>query len=133
MARIFRILLMVLLLSGAGESFAAKSEQFVDPMRPVRYQAPVVNTTPIKKNDQEQVNTKTWRLTAVLISAERSVAVINGKSLQEGEILNGFRLVEIMPDKVLLKNKQRKLVLRRSGTGLKKISVNKDVGKGSNP
>ena len=133
MAKIFRILLTVLLLIVAGQSFAAQLDQFVDPMRPVRYQASVANTTPMKKNDQKLVNTKAWRLTAVLISAERSVAVINGKSLQEGEILNGFKLVKIMPDQVLLKNKQRKLVLRRSGTGLKKISVSKDIGKGSKP
>lgn len=133
MAKIFRILLTVLLLIVAGQSFAAQLDQFVDPMRPVRYQASVANTTPMKKNGQKLVNTKAWRLTAVLISAERSVAVINGKSVQEGEILNGFKLVKIMPDKVLLKNKQRKFVLRRSGTGLKKISPSKDIGKGSKP
>ena len=133
MAKFFRIVLTVLLLAGAGESFAAKSEQFVDPMRPIRYQTPVVTTLSMEKNNQKQVDTKAWQLTAVLISAERSVAVINGKPLQEGEIFHGFRLVKIMPDQVLLKNKQRKLVLRRSGTGLKKISVNKDVGKGGKP
>ena len=104
MAKFFRILLTVLLLILAVESFAAQLDQFVDPMRPVRYQTSVANSTSMKKNNQKLVDTKAWQLTAVLISAERSVAVINGKPLQEGEILNGFRLVRIMPDQVLLKN-----------------------------
>lgn len=133
MAKILRLLLTVLLLVLAVESFATQIDQFVDPMRPVRYQASDTSSSSIGKNNQQLVDTNAWQLTAVLTSAERSVAVINGKPLQEGEILNGFKLVKIMPDKVLLKNKQRKLVLRRAGTGLKKISLSKDVGKGSNP
>ena len=129
MARISGILLTVLLLCLAGESFAAKLDQFVDPMRPVRYQAS--SSTQEAEAEADEVDVKAWKLSAVLISTERCVAVINGKSLQEGELLDGYRIIQIRPDKVLLKNKQRKLVLRRAGTGLKKISPGRDVGKGS--
>lgn len=132
MVRIFMSLLTVLLLFGAGECLAAESEQLVDPMRPLRYQAPAPATS-IEKTIQKQVDTTAWQLTAVLVSAERSVAVINGKLLQKGENLKGYRLVKILPDKVLLKNKDEKIILSRAGTGLKKISVYKDIGKGSNP
>ena len=128
MVRIFRILLIVLLISMVGEAFAAKLGQFVDPMRPAYYQ-----TSSAQQATPDRVNTKDWKLTAILISADRSVAVINGKALQKGESLDGYRLVQIMPDKVLLQNKQQKLVLHRVGTGLKKISTNKDIGKGSKP
>ena len=126
--RMSRILLIILLIFIAGETFAAKSDQFVDPMRPAHYQ-----TSSGQQVQSDSVNTEAWKLTAILLSADRSVAVINGKALQKGEFLDGYRLVQIMPDKVLLQNKQRKLVLRRAGTGLKKISPSKDIRKGSKP
>ncbi|MEA3545498.1 MAG: hypothetical protein U9R69_09815 [Thermodesulfobacteriota bacterium] len=128
MARILTLFLLILLFSLPGNSFAATADQFIDPMRPVRYQTPVA-----KKTAQDLVNTADWQLTAVLISAQRSVAVINGKSLREGDMVDGYRVVKISYDKVCLKNKQHKLVLRRAGTGLKKISPGQDVGKGSKP
>ena len=128
MVRMSRILLTIMLIFVAGESFAAKLDQFVDPMRPLHYQ-----TSLSQQAKAEGVTTKDWTLTAVLISAERSVAVINGKTLQQGETIGGYRLVKIMPDKVLLKNGQRKLVLRRTGTGLKKMSPSRDIEKGSKP
>ena len=128
MVRMSGLVLTVFLIFMAGESFAVKLDQFVDPMRPLHYQ-----TSSSRQAKAEGVLIKAWTLTAVLISAERSVAVINGKTMQQGEIIGGYRLVQIMPDKVLLKNGQRKLVLRRTGTGLKKISPGKDIKKGSKP
>ena len=128
MAKIIRIELIFLFFCVAGSCCAATSELFVDPMQPIRYQA-----TSVRQATTKDVTTKDWTLTAVLISAGRSVAVVNGKSLQKGEILDGYKLVEITPDKVLMRNGKRKLVLRRAGTGLKKISPSKDIGKGSKP
>ena len=131
MVKITSILLVILLSCVAGEGFAAQLSQFVDPMRPVRYQAPAGKTSVAEK--KLRTDTKDWQLTAVLTSAGRSVAVINGKSLQEGEQLGGYKLIQIDTDKVVLKNKQGKLVLRRAGTGLKKISTNSDIRKGNKP
>ena len=128
MVRMSGLVLTVFLIFMAGESFAVKLDQFVDPMRPLHYQ-----TSSSRQAKAEGVLIKAWTLTAVLISAERSVAVINGKTMQQGEIIGGYRLVQIMPNKGLLKNGQRKLVLRRTGTGLKKISPGKDIKKGSKP
>ncbi|MFK5926757.1 MAG: hypothetical protein QM483_09020 [Desulfuromusa sp.] len=129
--KVTSILLVILLSCFAGECFAEQSNQFVDPMRPVRYQAPVGKNSVAEK--KQRTDTKEWKLTAVLISAGRSVAVINGKSLQEGEQLGGYKLIQIDTDKVILNNKQEKLVLRRAGTGLKKISTKSDIRKGSKP
>ncbi len=131
MARMSGIGVVLLLLCVAGNCYAEASEQFVDPMRPIGYQAPVVKKTTVEK--QLRVNTNNWKLTAVLTSAGRSVAVINGESLQVGGSLDGYRLVQIDFDKVILKNKQRTLVLRRAGTGLKKRSTARDSRKGSKP
>ena len=131
MAKLFTIVLTFLLFGVPGFSGAATSEQFVDPMRPVNYQNSAAKTSIVGK--KERVSTKGWKLLAVLTSTERSVAVINGRSLQLGDHLEGFKLVKIDPDKVVLKNKQTTLVLRRAGTGLKKMSANKDIRKGSKP
>jgi len=130
-ARKLGIIVLLLFLCGAGNCCAATSEKFIDPMRPVHYQTPVAKKTTSGK--KIQVDTQHWKLTAVLISAGRSVAVINGKSLQVGGQLDGYKLVQIDSAKVVLKNKQRTIVLHRSGTGLKTISSIKDVRKGSKP
>jgi hypothetical protein len=56
-------------------------------------------------------------LSAVLLAVDRRVAVINGKSLQLGDRLEGYQLIEIFPDRVLLQKNKTKVLLRRSGTG----------------
>ncbi len=131
MAKILATILMFLLPGVTGFCGAATSEQLVDPMRPADYQTPVAKIS--TSGEKNQVNTKSWKLLAVLTSAERSVAVINGKSFQLGDHLEGYKLVRIDPDRVVLKNNQITLVLHRGGTGLKKMSANKDIRKGSKP
>jgi len=129
-AKVTSVIFMILLFCVAGQGFAATVGQLVDPMRPVHYQNQVNKKVAEK---QVQVKTREWHLTTVLMSQARSVAVINGKTLQVGEQLEGYKLVQIHSDQVILKNKQEKLVLRRAGTGLKKISTKRDIAKGSKP
>lgn len=118
--------LLCLLVLLCGPVSAAETGRLQDPLRPVRYQAPVVE----KKAEVERQN---WSLSAVLLSADRAVAVINGQSLQLGDLLDGYRLVKIEPGKVLLRKNRKQIVLSRSGTGLKKISSFERVKKGSQP
>ncbi len=120
------LLIIVSLLFGAGVAFAVKSPQLTNPMRPIEYQ-------PVVVNDKRQESSEKLQLTAVLISAQRSVVVINGKTLQRGDKIGGYRVVKIETDKVLLKKRQKSLVLRRAGTGLKKMSPHKDIEKVSKP
>jgi len=119
-AKVTSVIFMLLLFCVAGQGFAATVGQLIDPMRPVHYQNQTNKKSVVEK--QVQVKTREWHLTTVLMSQGRSVAVINGKTLQVGEQLEGYKLVQIRSDRVILKNKQEKLVLRRAGTGLKKIS-----------
>ena len=92
-----------------------------DPMRPRTYQPPdpQVQVEP----DRPRVDTDSWRLTGVLLSAERSVAIINGQSLRVGALLDGYRLVELSADRALLRRKGQRVVLTRAATGLKKQST----------
>ncbi|WP_092344728.1 hypothetical protein [Desulfuromusa kysingii] len=124
-----RVLLILVLLSFSGGSFTVLADQFVDPMRPVDYEVQASKLPATKGAVQAQ--TRDWQLTAVLTSQDRAIAVINGESLQVGERLEGYELVQIHADRVTLKNKQGQLVLRRAGTGLKKVLINKGTGKGS--
>lgn len=107
---------------------AADTSPIRDPLRPLGYQGTASPTV-----TQRAAKTVEWRLAAVLISPERTVAVINGQSLQIGDQLNGYELVEIESDKVLLQKNQKKLVLRRAGTGFKKALSSEGVVKGSRP
>ena len=109
------ILISIVLLFGAS-AHAAEKGALKDPLRPLGFHSPKAPATagPVAGTSFE------WRLGAVLISAERSVAVINGKALQVGELLNGYTVKTIETDNVVLLKNKKKLVLRRSGTGLKK-------------
>ena len=127
MARNLIVIFLVVLLCGIATCTVAQSDQLVDPMRPLRGAPGAVS--PVKKVDQP-VKEK-LQLTAVLISEQRSVAVINGKSLQQGDKINGYKLIQILPDHVELRGKIGKRTLRRSGTGLKKMSTKSNVKKGS--
>lgn len=121
MDKIFRVgcfSAVLLVLSWVG---MAGSAEFVDPMKPLNYKASTSDTNTDTVNEKKK--TDSWQLTAVLLSDERSVAVVNGQSLQIGDVVEGYTLVRIYKDRVVLNGKGRKLVLERSGTGLKKKSV----------
>ena len=128
MARKLAVRLLIILFSGIAVSAGAQGSQLVDPMRPLHGTSGAVK--PVEKGVKRPAK-ESLHLTAVLISEQRSVAVINGKSLQKGEKINGYRLVQIRPDHVELRGKAGKRTLRRSGTGLKKVTTKRAVKKGS--
>lgn len=117
MVKLNRILICTFILSTSVSQGIWAQQQLTDPMRPQRYQAPQ-KSAPIKT--QKAVKTDTWKLSTVLTSADRKVALINGKPFQIGDLLEGYRIVEIRSDRVVLKNDKSKVLLRRSGTGLRK-------------
>ncbi len=92
--------------------------ELVDPMKPVQHQAVAKHRPAAEAADR--VDTTGWRLSAVLCSGERAVAVINGQPMLVGETLDGYELIAIETDKAELRNGKKKLVLQRAGSGLKK-------------
>lgn len=123
MVKFLKFTVLIIALCVAVSSFAGTKGELVDPMRPVHYRSGLA---------KKQVDTSSWQFTAVLTSSQRSVAVINQKSFKVGDTIEGYRVVKIDFDKVLLKNKRNTVVLHRVGTGLKKMSAQMDIGKGSN-
>jgi len=122
-----RIIPLALLLF-LGANWALAQGQVADPLRPLVGDATSVagETAPAAQKQPLEL-----RLEAVLLSPARAVAIINGQSLQVGDRIADYRLCKIESGSVELQNGQKKLVLRREGTGLKKAFSSQDVGKGS--
>jgi len=80
---IFRALV---LLSGLVSALAMA--QFDDPTRPPDFVAAVVSGDAAEQGE-------TWTLTSILVSPQRSVAIINGKALRVGETLAGATVMKI--------------------------------------
>jgi len=119
---------LIVMLSGTMSFLAAQGNGLVDPMRPLQSYSEKVGSV---KSTAKKPASEPLDLLAVLTSSDRSVAVINGKLLQEGESIGGYTLIQISSDQVVLQSKTGKRTLHRSGTGLKKKSTPSDVKKGS--
>ncbi len=117
------LLIVAIVLNGA--VCGARAEQagaFSDPMRPA--------AEPSREAKREtagdplpRVDTSHWRLSAVLQSPTRAVALINGTPMAIGDTVAGYRLIDIAADRVTLKRGRDKIVLTRDGAGLKKKSA----------
>ena len=116
MVRVFCLWIIGFLLIGVSAVGAAN---FADPMRPARFQSAPSTLKPSVKQETPD----SWLFSAVLISMERSVAIINGEPRQTGDVVKGYRLVEIRPEQVTFKKQGKIFNLRRTGTGLKKTPV----------
>ena len=125
MVKQLRLLGLFLLIAAAACSIGF-AEELRDPMVPTHYRAAAV-----AKPAPAPVKTDSWVLRAVLHSAGRSVALVNDQTLRTGDQLEGYRLVRILPDHVVFKNKRKEVVLYRVGTGLKKIAADAAAKKGS--
>ena len=83
-----------------------------DPTQPLGYKTPQAG----------KVAAQALRLSSVLISAQRKLAIINGHSLREGQIIpdsNGVRLVQINTQGVVLAQGKRQWSLRLAPSVIK--------------
>jgi MSHA biogenesis protein MshK len=75
-----------------------------DPMRPPTAAAPGSRKAgPVEPG---------FALTSTTIARERRVAVINGKSVAQGDSVGGAEVVEILPTQVRLRQGEREMVVR---------------------
>ena len=103
----------------AGQPLAAQQRPLSDPMRPHSQQVKAPLSS-VEKAGEQVIDTAAWQLTAVLISERRSLAIVNGQALQKGDQLDGYKVISIQSDKVVLEHGHKQLVLHRTGTGLRK-------------
>ncbi len=102
---IFYLLLMLCLALPAG------AQPLRDPTRPPEGRPAAGNASlPVQHQ---------WRLSSILISAERRIAVVDGQAVQVGQTVSGAHLVAIEPQRVLLRHGQKEIALHLTKTGLK--------------
>lgn len=87
-------------LSAILVSSLAMAADFSDPTRPAQYKAAATTKSSL-------------RLESILYSAERKVAIINGKALSEGDSIGALTVIRIEKESVSLSNKKQ-LVLKRA-------------------
>lgn len=86
------LILLMLPLSVAAESLP-------DPTRPFGYGIEPVLIIEEEDLPREQIN---WRLSGVRIAPDDRSAILNGKLLREGGMVDGAEVVEINPGSVLI-------------------------------
>lgn len=61
-------------------------------------------------------------LSAIMISSNHKLAVINGKILHEGDVINGLKIVNIAPNSVDLASPQEKITLLLLTSAVKSVN-----------
>lgn len=85
----------------------ADAELLRDPTRP--YSAPTYTEAGIKS----------FTVTAVFVSQERRIAIVNGRRVTEGDRIGGATVVEILPDRLRLNLNGKELIARVLPTALR--------------
>ncbi len=112
--------LILIILIGLPAGVGAQSTSgLVDPLQPSHYQPQPPPDQHLEVENLERLRDQ-FQLTTVLLAADRTVAIINGQSLQPGQMIADFRLLEIGPDYVVLEKKQQKLTIYRSVADMQK-------------
>ncbi|MCW9024829.1 MAG: hypothetical protein OQK73_09100 [Gammaproteobacteria bacterium] len=95
------------------------AEVLDDPTRPPGF-AKVVKGKAVAKNQ--------WWLNAIRIDAQSRIAIINGRTVEEGGWVNNAYVVKILPDKVKLKGNAGEFFVRLVNQQVK-VSSGKQNGK----
>jgi len=111
-----RRIVVCLLLFLCGVMTPVAGETLHDPLRPGSFSGSGSQPAAGGKTMPQEPD---WQLTAVLVSKARLVAIVNGRTVQVGDLLQGYRVKSIERDQVVLNNKQKTVVVPRNGTGLK--------------
>jgi hypothetical protein len=117
-------LIIFLLIVSPGLAWAQSSAKLVDPLRPSHYRPQARAEVQLDSQQIERLRDQ-LQLTVILTSAERSMAVINGRPLQVDQTISGFRLIRIGVDYVVLRKGEQTLTLHRTISGVKKSSAQK--------
>lgn len=102
----FILIMMAALLLGFAQAYGAESRS--DPTRPYSAQ-PVVS--PI---------TSAFNVSAIFVSSERRLAIVNGQRVTEGDLIDGAIVVEINKDSLRLNLHGKELTTRLLPAGLRK-------------
>jgi hypothetical protein len=102
---VFRLPLLACLVALAGAAHGAEPAVH-DPTQPFRAGAPGEGGSAAGATQPR------FKLTAVLLSPTRRVAIVNGKALQEGQRIGGLEVVKIDSRSVLLREGNKEFVVQ---------------------
>lgn len=105
-----RRLLQIVLASASllAGTAARPVESLRDPTRP--YAEPVTATTAAVR----------FKVSAIFVSDERRVAVVNGQRVMQGDLVDGATVIEILSDELRLDYRGEAIITRLAGSGLRK-------------
>ncbi len=75
----------------------------------------IPKNVPAKKEESPR---EEFSLSGIIYSNDKAVAIINGRILRKGELINGYTITEIFRDKVVLSGKGEEVVL-----GVEKFTI----------
>jgi len=119
-----KVLILFLLMAVPSFGWAQSSTPLVDPLRPSHFRPQPQVQVQLEAQQIDALRDQ-LQLTVILTSAERTMAVINGRPLQVDQTINGFRLTRIGVDYVVLRKGEQTLTLHRTITGVKKSPAQK--------
>lgn len=99
----FVLLKSLVLIFGVCQSPAA---ELLDPTRPLEFRSPTVH------DREASIMTTTLVVESILISPRRRIVVINGRTLGEGDFLNGMEITAIDEGGVSMKKDGRDFFLK---------------------
>ena len=89
------VLVASVLLAGGLLSLPAQA-QFEDPTRPP-------NFSELASNAAQDSSAPAWQLSSILVSPQRSIAIINGKTVKQGDRIGNARVLKIQTTGVILR------------------------------
>lgn len=120
MSEVIRVLTLLMLLLLAGALAQAGGAELSDPMRP-----PLGYRTSSPAESKVAAQKAGWVLQSILLGDDRSVAIIDGVALSQGERYQGARLISVKADAVVLQNRSgRRIILELTPKVDKKVSAN---------
>ncbi len=117
-AALFTILVALLLT-------AAPASALDDPMRPPSFD-------PGGRVGSAPAGPSGFSLTSTLVSPDRRVAVINGRTLAVGERIGGAEIIEILPDRVRIRRGKKESTLTLAPVNVKE-PVSADTQEATQP
>ena len=116
-----RALALACLLAAAGSAYAAEPAMH-DPTQPFRAAAGGETAAPASGPQPR------FKVTAVLVSPTRRVAIVNGHALQEGQRIAGAEIVKIDARSVQLREGNREFVVQLGDARASALRAGGDSG-----
>ncbi len=121
MPRRFSILIVIAVFLLAPVLAGAQEETLLDPTRPFSAKSVATSSsTSTTSTTGTRIGVTEFRVTAIVTSDRRRIAVVNGQRVAEGDQVDGATVVEILADALRLKYQGNAITTRVLPNGFRK-------------